>query len=70
MESVAVFLVGVAVIWLVFWIVKNDGAATLRDQRGLFRMRPPAEPPAQPGGPGGVGPGGVGTGSDARRRAN
>lgn len=74
MESVAVFLVGIAVIWLVFWIVKNDGAATLRDQRGLFRMRPPAEPPAQPGaapgGPGGVGPGGVGTGGDARRRVN
>jgi hypothetical protein len=43
---------------LVFWIVQNDGASSIRDQRGLFRMRPPAEPPppeaenAKPAAPG------------------
>ena len=48
MESAAVFLVGIAVIMLVFWIVQNDGASSIRDQRGLFRMRPPAEQPPPP----------------------
>lgn len=47
MESAAVFLIGIAVIWLVFWIVRNDGATEIRDQHGLFRMRPPAEPAAE-----------------------
>ena len=46
MESVAVFLVGVAMVWLVFWAVRNDGARSIRDQRGLFRMRVPPEPAA------------------------
>lgn len=45
MESAAVFLVGIAIILLVFWIVRNDGASSIRNQRGLFRMRPPAAPP-------------------------
>jgi hypothetical protein len=45
MESAAVFLIGVAIIWLVFWTVRNDGMPSIRDQRGLFRMRPPAETP-------------------------
>lgn len=51
MESAAVFLIGVAIVWLVFWIVQNDGAPTIRHQRGLFRMRTPAEsdPSAGPG---------------------
>lgn len=46
MESAAVFLIGVAIVWLVFWIVQNDGARTIHGQRGLFRMRMPAEPGA------------------------
>ncbi len=45
MESAAVFLVGIAIILLGFWIVQNDGASSIRKQRGLFRMRPPAGPP-------------------------
>ena len=43
MESAAVFLVGIAMIWIVFWIVRNDGVRSIRDQRGLFRMRVPPE---------------------------
>jgi hypothetical protein len=35
-------------IWLVYWIVGNDGAATIREQRGPFRMQPPAVPQADP----------------------
>ena len=41
LESVAVFLVGVAMVWLVFWIVRNDGAPSIQAQRGLYRMRVP-----------------------------
>ena len=48
MESAAVFMVGAAMIWLVYWIVGNDGAPTIREQRGPFRMQPPAEPRAEP----------------------
>jgi hypothetical protein len=44
MESAAVFLVGVAIVVLVFWLVQNDRSPSIRDQRGLFRMRPPAQP--------------------------
>ena len=43
MESAAVFLIGIAIIWLVFWTIRNDGMPSIRDQRGLFRMRPPME---------------------------
>lgn len=42
MESAAVFLIGIAIVWLVFWTVRNDGVPAIRDQRGVFRMRPPA----------------------------
>lgn len=45
MESAAVFLIGIAVVWLVFWIVRNDGVPTIRDQRGLYRMRTPETRP-------------------------
>jgi hypothetical protein len=48
MESVAVFLTGVAMVWIVFWFVRNDGARSIRDQRGLFRMRVPQEPVTTP----------------------
>ena len=49
MESVAVFLTGVAMVWIVFWIVRNDGARSIREQQGLFRMRVPREPAQAPG---------------------
>jgi hypothetical protein len=58
LESAAVFLVGVAVVWLVFWVVRNDGMPTIGAQRGLYRMRvpearpetdPESAPPSTPG---------------------
>lgn len=46
LESAAVFLVGVAMVWLVFWLVRNDGAPSIGAQRGPYRMRVPETPPA------------------------
>lgn len=51
MESVAVFLVGVAMVWLMFWLVRNDGAPSIKAQSGLYSMRVPETPPATEAGP-------------------
>lgn len=48
MESVAVFLVGVAIVWIVFWAIRNDKSPRIADQRGLFRMRVPGEAETEP----------------------
>jgi hypothetical protein len=37
--SFAVLAVGVAIVWLVFWTIKNEKARTLDEQTGLFRVR-------------------------------
>ena len=36
------YVLGLALVGLcsvVFWLLKNDGAASIKDQSGLFRMR-------------------------------
>jgi len=39
MESLAVFLAGVAIVWLVFWQVQHDQVRSIEEHRGFFRMR-------------------------------
>ena len=39
MTSIAVLAIGVGIVWLVFWAVKNEGASKVGEQSGLFRMR-------------------------------
>ena len=39
MTSIAVLAVGIGVVWLVFWAVKNERATRVGEQGGLFRMR-------------------------------
>ncbi len=52
MEDVAVLMVGISIIWIVVWAIRNDKPPRIADQRGLFRMRVPTEaepvPPARP----------------------
>jgi len=38
MESVAVGVAGIAVVWLIIWTVRNGKAPSIGDQKGLFRM--------------------------------
>ena len=47
MTSIAVLVIGVGIVWLVFWVVKNENASKIGEQSGLFRMRDwSAEPDA------------------------
>ena len=39
MTSIAVLMVGVGIIWLVLWALKNERTGKVGDQNGLFRMR-------------------------------
>lgn len=49
MEAVGVFMVGISIIWIVVWAIRNDTCSRIVDQRGLFRMRVPrAEEPLPP----------------------
>lgn len=68
MESVAVFLVGVAMVWLVFWLVRNDGAPSIKSQRGLYSMRVPEVPPAAEAGQTAPDPGPALTLTSVRKR--
>lgn len=38
MESVAIGVAGIAVVWLIIWTVRNGKAPSIGDQKGLFRM--------------------------------
>ena len=38
MESVAIGVAGIAVVWLIIWTVRNDKVSSIGDQKGLFRM--------------------------------
>lgn len=39
MESLGVLAVGVAIVWLVVWTIKNERVGRIGEQKGLFRMR-------------------------------
>jgi len=39
MSSIAVLLAGIGVVWLIVWAIRNERAQSIKDQRGLFRMR-------------------------------
>ena len=39
MTSIAVLMIGVGIVWLVVWTIKNEHAGKVSDQNGLFRMR-------------------------------
>ena len=39
MSSVAVLAVGIGLVWLVFWAVRNEGVGKVGEQSGLFKMR-------------------------------
>nr|WP_207160572.1 hypothetical protein [Rhodospirillum rubrum] len=36
-----------AIVYIVYWAVKNDGAPTPGDETGLLRMRAVEEPPGE-----------------------
>lgn len=38
-------------VWLMFWLVRNDGAPSIKAQSGLYSMRVPETPPATEAGP-------------------
>lgn len=52
MEDLAVFAAGVAMVWLVFWLIRFDRSKSIEDHRGPFRMRAgttSAQAPRRPG---------------------
>ena len=42
MESLVLLIAIVAIFWVVFWALHNEKAQSIADQKGFFRMRPPA----------------------------
>jgi hypothetical protein len=38
MESIAIVLAAVAIIWLIVWCIRNENAPSIGEQKGLFRM--------------------------------
>lgn len=41
METGILILTMGLVVLIMYWLVKNDGASTIADQKGLFRIAPP-----------------------------
>ena len=38
MESIAIVLAAIAVIWLIIWCIRNENVTSIGEQKGLFRM--------------------------------
>ena len=38
LESLAIAAAGIAVIWLIFWAIRNENVSSIGEQKGLFRM--------------------------------
>lgn len=43
METAILILAMSAVAFVMYWLVKNDGAPTIGDQEGFLRMMPPRD---------------------------
>ena len=38
LESLAIAAAGIAVVWLIFWAIRNENVSSIGEQKGLFRM--------------------------------
>ncbi len=38
MTGLAIAFTGIAVVWLLIWVIRNDKVSSIADQKGLFRM--------------------------------
>ena len=38
MEAIAIALAGIAVVWVIFWSIRNENVSSIAEQKGLFRM--------------------------------
>jgi hypothetical protein len=38
LESLAIAAAGIAVVWLIFWTIRNENVSSIGEQKGLFRM--------------------------------
>lgn len=47
LETLLFIVTNLAVLYVMYWIIQNDGAARIEDQTGLLRMKPGQQRPAK-----------------------